>query len=108
MSPAEPEVVLGRNIRARRLQAGLSQRALSDRVNVSVGALQHLERGEGASTRTLTRIVHALGADSWLDQLAPPAPTFNPLDLLESRNREAHVSTAPRVRRRSGLPHRRP
>ena len=105
MPSAEPEVVLGRNIRARRLQAGLSQMALSDRANVSVGALQHLERGEGASTRTLTRVVHALGADSWLEQLAPPAPAFNPLDLLEARTREARTSTtAPRVRRRSEGP----
>jgi len=105
MPSAELEVVLGRNIRARRLQAGLSQMALSDRANVSVGALQHLERGEGASTRTLTRVVHALGADSWLEQLAPPAPAFNPLDLLEARTREARTSTtAPRVRRRSEGP----
>ena len=101
MSSTEPEVVLGRNIRARRIQAGLSQVALSERANVSVGALQHLERGEGASTRTLTRVVHALGAESWFEQLAPPPPVFNPLDLLEARTREGHTTTAPRVRRRS-------
>ncbi len=100
MPPVEPEVVLGRNIRARRLQAGLSQIALSEKANVSVGALQHLERGEGASTRTLTRIIHALGAENWLEQLAPPPATFNPLHLLEARTREAHTTTAPRVRRR--------
>jgi transcriptional regulator with XRE-family HTH domain len=104
MPPVELEVVLGRNIRARRLQAGLSQIELSDRANVSVGALQHLERGEGATTRTLTRVVHALGVDSWLEQLAPLAPTFNPLDLLEARTREARTTTAPRVRRRSEGP----
>ncbi len=100
MPSVELEIVLGRNIRARRLHAGLSQMALSDQANVSVGALQHLERGEGASTRTLTRIVHALGAEDWIEQLAPSPPTFNPLDLLEARTREAHTTTAPRVRRR--------
>lgn len=103
-TPTELEAALGRGIRARRIAAGLSQTELADRANVSVGAIHHLERGKGASTRTLTRALAALGAEGWIDQLAPPPPTFNPLDLLESRNREAHVSTAPRVRRRSGVP----
>jgi transcriptional regulator with XRE-family HTH domain len=103
-TPTELEAALGLGIRQRRIAAGLSQAELADRANVSVGAIHHLERGKGASTRTLTRALAALGADGWIDQLAPPPPTFNPLDLLESRNREAHVTTAPRVRRRSGPP----
>ena len=103
-TPTELEVALGQGIRARRIAVGLSQAELADRANVSVGAIHHLERGKGASTRTLTRVLVALGADGWVDQLAPPPPAFNPLDLLESRNREAHVTTAPRVRRRSGAP----
>jgi transcriptional regulator with XRE-family HTH domain len=103
-TPAELEAALGQAIRARRIAAGLSQTELADRANVSVGAVHHLERGKGASTKTLTRALAALGADGWIDQLAPPPPTFNPLDLLESRNRDAHVTTAPRVRRRSGAP----
>jgi len=102
MAASELEAVLGRGIRAQRIAAGLSQAELADQANVSVGALQHLERGEGASTRTLTRTLQALGAESWLDQLSPPPPAFNPLDLLETRTREARVPTAPRVRRRSG------
>ena len=103
-SPAELEATLGQGIRACRIRAGLSQAELADRANVSVGAIHHLERGKGATTKTLTRALAALGADGWIDQLAPPPPTFNPLDLLESRTREAHVTTAPRVRRRSGSP----
>ena len=101
-TPAELEVALGKGIREHRIAAGLSQAELADRANVSVGAIHHLERGKGASTKTLTRALAALGADGWIDQLAPPPPTFNPLDLLESRNREARVTTAPRVRRRPG------
>lgn len=103
-TPAELEAALGQGVRARRIAAGLSQAELADRANVSVGAVHHLERGKGASTKTLTRALAALGAEGWIDQLAPPPPTFNPLDLLESRHREAHVTTAPRVRRRSGAP----
>ena len=101
-TPAELEVALGKGIREHRIAAGLSQAELADRANVSVGAIHHLERGKGASTKTLTRALAALGADGWIDQLAPPPPTFNPLDLLESRTREARVTTAPRVRRRPG------
>jgi transcriptional regulator with XRE-family HTH domain len=100
MAASELEGVLGRGIRARRIAAGLSQVELADRANVSLGALQHLERGVGASTRTLTRTLKALGAEGWLEQLAPPAPAFNPLDLLEARSREEHTTRAPRVRRR--------
>lgn len=101
MPSIDPEIVLGRSVRARRLDAGHSQAELSAKANVSVGALRHLERGQGASTRTLTRVVRALGAEDWLDQLAPPRPPFNPLDLLETRKREARTTDAPRVRRRS-------
>ena len=100
MAASELEAVLGRGIRARRIAAGLSQAELADRANVSIGALQHLERGVGASTRTLTRTLKALGAEGWLEQLAPPAPAFNPLDLLEARTREERARRAPRVRRR--------
>jgi transcriptional regulator with XRE-family HTH domain len=100
----ELEAALGHGIRQRRIAAGLSQVELADRANVSVGAIHHLERGKGASTKTLTRALAALGAEGWIDQLAPPPPTFNPLNLLESRIREATVTTAPRVRRRSGAP----
>ena len=103
-SASELEAALGRNVRERRLAAGLSQADLADRANVSVGAIHHLERGKGASTRTLTRAIQALGAESWIDQLAPPPPTFNPLDLLKAREREARRTTAPRVRKRAGTP----
>ena len=99
---SELEAELGRSIRARRIAAGLSQAELADRANVSVGALHHLERGKGASTRTLTRALQALGAESWIDQLAPPPPAFNPLDLLKTRTRQGQLSKAPRVGRRAG------
>jgi len=103
-TPSELETALGQGIRARRIAAGLSQAELADRANVSVGAIHHLERGKGASTKTLTRALAALGADGWIDQLAPPPPAFNPLDLLATRNREAQTTTAPRVRRRAVPP----
>lgn len=101
---SELEEALGRSIRAVRIAAGLSQAELADRANVSVGAIHHLERGKGTSTRTLTRALQALGAESWIDQLAPPPPAFNPLDVLQAHAREARTPGAPRVRRRTGVP----
>ncbi len=95
------EVTLGRNVRARRIAAGLSQAELAERANVSIGALKHLEQGTGSTTRTLTRVLPVLGAEGWLDQLAPPAAGFNPLDLLEARVGKADRPARPRVRRRS-------
>jgi transcriptional regulator with XRE-family HTH domain len=101
---SELEAALGQGIRARRIAAGLSQAELADRANVSVGAIHHLERGKGATTRTLTRALQALGAESWIDQLAPPPPAFNPLDVLKTRAREVRTPSAPRVRQRTGIP----
>lgn len=103
MAASELEARLGRGIRSRRIAAKLSQGDLADRANLSLGAIQHLERGEGATTRTLTRALRALGAESWLDQLTPPPPSFNPLDLLKTRAHEARTPNAPRVRQRTDV-----
>jgi transcriptional regulator with XRE-family HTH domain len=93
------EARLGVNIRARRIAAGMSQVELAERANVSSGAVKHLEQGSGATTRTLTRVLKALNAEEWIDQLAPPPLAFNPLVLLEAERKAARVSHAPRVRR---------
>ncbi len=97
------EQELGLNLRAVRIGRGLSQIELAELGNVSVGALQHLERGEGATTATLVKVLRALGREDWLSTLAPPAP-FNPLELLEVRQKEARrgVAGPPRVRRPRG------
>jgi transcriptional regulator with XRE-family HTH domain len=99
----EVEIAIGKGIRTRRLAASMSQVELADRANVSVGALQNLERGRGASTKTLARALIALGAADWVDFLMPPPPPFNPLDLLAARSRAAKATAAPRVRRRSAV-----
>jgi transcriptional regulator with XRE-family HTH domain len=102
MSTVELERELGQNLRAVRIAGDLSQVELADLANISVGALQHLERGEGATTATLVKVLRALGREEWLSTLAPPAP-FNPLELLEVRRKEARRSAAAsRVRRPRG------
>lgn len=99
----ELKQTLGRHVRARRIAAELSQVELSDRANVSLGAVKNLEAGRGSSVNTLVRVIRAVGAEDWLDALEPPAEPrrFNPLDVLAAQ--QATVRTrgaAPRVRRR--------
>src|SRR5580698_9107008 len=103
MSTTDLEHELGLNLRAVRIARELSQVELAELANVSVGALQHLERGEGATTATLVKVLRALGREDWLSTLAPPA-SFNPLELLEVRRREARREAVgpPRVRRPRG------
>jgi transcriptional regulator with XRE-family HTH domain len=100
MSARNLEDVLGQHIRSLRMERRLTQLELAERSNVSVGSLQHLERGAPATTTTLLKVLQALGREDWLDALAP-ASEFNPLQLLET----------PRTRTRtprSRVRHRRP
>ena len=99
----ELERRLGRLVRARRIAADLTQVQLSDRANVSLGAVKSLETGRGSSVHTLMKVIRALGAEDWLDALAPPDEPrrFNPLDVLAAQQATAHErEAAPRVRRR--------
>jgi transcriptional regulator with XRE-family HTH domain len=79
------EEELGASARALRIDRGLTQVELAERANVSVGALKNLESGRGSTTRTLVKVAHALGQDSWLHALAPTVASFNPLDLIAPR-----------------------
>jgi len=93
------EQQLGSHARERRLAARMSQAELAEAANVSVGALQHLETGTGANVTTLVKVLRALGAEGWIDQLALPAAAFSPLQLAAQR-REEREAPAKRVRRK--------
>lgn len=99
----ELEATLGERLRSLRLASRLTQAELADRANVSLGALKHLETGAGATTATLTKVVRALGQERWIEDLGP-APAFNPLDVLDARERqERRQRRGPRrVRARGG------
>lgn len=86
MRPEELEAALGARLRELRIDQRLTQVELAELANVSLGALKHLESGSGATTSSLTRVLHALGRDAWIDQLGP-ASAFNPLELLDGRPR---------------------
>jgi transcriptional regulator with XRE-family HTH domain len=96
----ELEKVLGGQVRNVRISQRLTQTELAELANVSVGALKHLESGSGATTYTLVRVLRALGQEHWLGTLEPAPSSFNPLDLLGSRQREVRASRPMRVRHR--------
>lgn len=77
------ELSLGEGVRAHRLRQGLTQAELAERANVALGALKALEQGRNSTTRTLAKVLRALGQTEWVNRLSPPAPTFSPLALLE-------------------------
>jgi len=93
------EVALGARVRARRIAEQLTQAELADRANVSVGALQHLEGGAGATITTFVRVLRALGQADWVETLGPAPAPFNPLDLLDGSPRRRRPAVA-RVRHR--------
>jgi transcriptional regulator with XRE-family HTH domain len=103
-TPEDLERRLGAGARAWRIDRRLTQAELADRANVSLSALKNLESGAGANVTTLVKVVHALGADDWLDALAPPPAAFDPLALLEQRRQ----ATAARPRQRVRHPRRAP
>jgi transcriptional regulator with XRE-family HTH domain len=106
MRTDELEQRLGERLRALRIARDITQAELAEAANVSLGALKRLERGLGSTTTTLVSVVRALGEERWVDALGPGPSRFNPLDVLEARNKRAATSSgAPRVRRRkSGAP----
>ncbi len=89
---------LGERIRALRSARRLTQAELAEQANVSVGALKHLESGAGATTTTLVKVLRALGEERWIDTLGPATEAFNPLRVLEARQRAATPTRATRVR----------
>lgn len=105
MRTEELEQSLGRRIRAVRIGRQLTQTELADLANVSVGALKHLESGAGATITTLIKVLRALGQEGWIDALGPAPEAFNPLQVLEARQRSTGPLRASRVRhRRRGTP----
>ena len=70
-SSQELEQMLGKSLKSLRLQRNLDQISLSERAGVSVSALKQLESGQGATIKTLLRIVRALNRSDWIQTLAP-------------------------------------
>ena len=65
-----------------------------------VGPSSTSRAGRERLSRTLVKILQALGRQDWLDALEPQTRAFNPLDLLSAREREAQVARPRRAPRR--------
>jgi transcriptional regulator with XRE-family HTH domain len=84
-SAEELEITLGDNIKRLRLQKNITRQRLCEVAGISQSALRHLEAGEGATIKTLVRIVRALNRQDWLTALAPEV-SINPLSLVRNKS----------------------
>ena len=78
LSSQEWEEQIGAEIRTLRHSAGLTQKALTERANISLSSLQSLELGRGSSLATVVKVVRSLGRSEWFEALAPPTPSISP------------------------------
>lgn len=95
-STDELEAMLGQNIKQLRLQKNLDRQTLAAQAGVSLSALKHLETGSGATTKTLLRIVRALGRQDWIATIAPAA-SINPLHMVRDKEQRQRARRSKRT-----------
>jgi transcriptional regulator with XRE-family HTH domain len=83
-SSAEWELQLGEQIRALRLRQNLGQQQLAKRAGVALNAVKNLERGRGATLRSLIQVLRVLDRVEWLRSLAP-AVSISPVQMLKTK-----------------------
>lgn len=93
LTTEELETALGASLKALRLDRNIDQHSLAAQAGISVGALKHLENGQGSTLRTLIAVLRALDRTEWLDKVAPLA-SINPLNLTESATRRQRATSA--------------
>lgn len=96
LSQQELELALGENLKALRLQKNLDRQTLCERADVSVSALRHLEDGQGATVKTLIRIVRALDRQDWVMAVAPQI-SINPLHMVKDKPQRQRASRRRRI-----------
>lgn len=89
MMTGEWETRLGDQVRALRIAAGIDQRELAARANVSTKTLGALERGDGSNLTTLVRVVRVLGREQWLTELDPRGDGPSPIEMLREQRRQS-------------------
>ena len=80
-TPNQLAVLLGQRLRALRLRQNIDQQQLAGRAGVALNALKNLESGKGGTTRSLLKVLRALGREDWLDALSPQV-SISPLLAL--------------------------
>ena len=79
------ELELGAHLRSLRLRQNLDQRELAARAGVALNAVKRLESGQGATVKSLIKVLRTLGRADWIQALAP-AVSISPLQLAESKH----------------------
>lgn len=88
LTTQELQAEIGRQVRALRLAANLSQGDLARQAGVALGALKSLESDGNATVRTLTSVALCLGRREWLLGLQP-VQTQTPARLRAGKPRKA-------------------
>ncbi len=100
-TPKELETALGENLKMLRLQKNLDRQTLCNRAGISMNALRHLETGQGATVKTLIRVVRALDRQGWLAGVAPRV-SINPLHMVREKQLRQRASRRPKSNPASG------
>jgi len=91
-TPAEGyEQELGQHPRSLRLRQNMDQRDLAARAGVALGVVKRLESGQGATLKSLIKVLRALGRVDWIHSLAP-AVSISPLQMLKSKRKRQRAS----------------
>lgn len=75
---------IGRDLRALRRDAGLSQALLAEKAGISERALRNLETGQGSSLASFIGVLKALRQDGVLQALAQ-VQEVSPMQMLNQR-----------------------
>lgn len=94
---AEWEEELGDQIRKSRLRDNISQIKLAETAGVGLSALKNLEGGNGATLKTLIKVMRALGRTDWLEAIAPTF-TISPLQMAKSKRPKMRASSPRKAR----------
>jgi transcriptional regulator with XRE-family HTH domain len=87
-SPNEVLIRLAQRAKRRRLEANLTQTALAEKAQVSLGTLKLFERTGKASSEFIVLIAFALNADKEFDDLFPSQPPKSIEDVIGRPRRQ--------------------
>jgi transcriptional regulator with XRE-family HTH domain len=80
-----------------RLRQNLDQAQLAERAGIALNAVKNLERGKGATLRSLAQTLRVLDRLDWLNGLSP-AVSISPVQMLKAkapRQRASHKRNKP-------------